>query len=480
MPRDRIGYIALSFISLGYLLVAGLFAILTPDWQTPDEPAHYNYVRQIARRAEFPVIEMGDWDQTYLDELKSARFAPELLDFLDTIQYEDHQPPLYYVLASPIFIMTNGDLTALRLYTLLFGLFVIWSAYFICLLMFPYQSWLGLSAALFVAFQPQHVHILASVNNDALAWALIALTLLATVTYLRSKRAVRPWQLGLLVGAGLITKSTTYFLLAVVPLAITLHWWRAHRKALRESAEVTFPEETRRDAISPPVGRLLRQITLFLLPALALGGAWWLRNIDVYGYPDFLGLAAHDAVVVGQPRTEALIETLGIGGYLRELLTVTYHSFWGQFGWMGVPMEARFYWVLGLFLLLALGGLGADMFVLRPRHNKYTRADQRNVWIVLGATALLSVAAFLYYNTEFQQHQGRYLFPLLIPLAIWLALGMDAWRRVAMNFVARVIPVQREWILLYTPYLTMVAFLPFPLLDVWLLWRVIVPNLRVM
>ena len=32
-----------------YFVLGGLFAVLIPPWQVPDEPAHYNYVRQLAQ-----------------------------------------------------------------------------------------------------------------------------------------------------------------------------------------------------------------------------------------------------------------------------------------------------------------------------------------------------------------------------------------------------------------------------------------------
>ncbi|MDI6834774.1 MAG: MarR family winged helix-turn-helix transcriptional regulator, partial [Rhizobiaceae bacterium] len=35
-----------------YLALASLYAIRTPAWQAPDEPAHYNYIRQIAGPAD--------------------------------------------------------------------------------------------------------------------------------------------------------------------------------------------------------------------------------------------------------------------------------------------------------------------------------------------------------------------------------------------------------------------------------------------
>ena len=33
---------------LVYLALSAAFALMTPDWQAPDEPAQYNYIRQIS------------------------------------------------------------------------------------------------------------------------------------------------------------------------------------------------------------------------------------------------------------------------------------------------------------------------------------------------------------------------------------------------------------------------------------------------
>ena len=74
--------------------------------------------------------------------------------------------------------------------------------------------------------------------------------------------------------------------------------------------------------------------------ALALGALWWGRNAVVYGWPDIFAQAAHEAAVVGQLRTSELIEQVGPGGYLRQLAATTYHSFFGQFGWMAAPLPA--------------------------------------------------------------------------------------------------------------------------------------------
>jgi 4-amino-4-deoxy-L-arabinose transferase-like glycosyltransferase len=437
-------------IAAGYLLVGAAFAIFTPDWQAPDEPAHYNYIAHIATEGRLPVIAAGDWDAEYLEQLKAARFDPArpgLLDDLDRVRYENHQPPLYYLLAAPVYGLTGGSLLVLRLFSVTLGLVIVLSAYGVGRLMIPARPWIALAAAAFVAFLPQHMHILASVNNDALGWALVGLILLATVAYLQETpllgRTVRPWQLGLLVGIGFVTKATTYFLAGVVLVALLLRWWAASRDDRRA-----------------PLSQLLRAAILFLLPALILGALWWGRNLHVYGFPDFLGLAAHDHVVADQPRTADRIEALGLGGYLWEAARVTFRSFWGKFGWMAYTLPGYFYPPILAGLVLALTGWVIDAFQ-RRRNGTVTPPPQRNAWIVLGLTALLSALAFVYYNTEFQQYQGRYLFPLLIPLALWLALGLDVWRRLAR----------------LSPWLLVGLFVLLAPVNMWLLWRVIVPLL---
>lgn len=432
-------------ISLVYVIIATLFATQTPDWQTPDEPAHYNYIQQIAENGRLPFIEMGDWDQAYLDELRSTRFDAALLDNIDTIQYEDHQPPLYYLIATPVYLLTDGSLTALRLFSMLFGLVIIICAYGIGQALYPDRPQIGLGAAALVAFVPQHVHILASVNNDTLAWAVIAVTLLLTIHYVISDYPQRntPILLGMLVGIGFITKSTTYFMGGIVVLAILLRWWRAREIDLS------------------------RHIVLFLIPALILGGLWWGRNIAVYGFPDFLGLARHDAVVVGQPRTAELIDRIGFNGFIEEITRVTFNSFWGQFGWMAVPMQTRFYQAILGLLLLALAGWMLDT---GRSQRQAGHQNGRYAWLLLLATTVLAIMAFIYYNTEFQQHQGRYIFPMLIPLGLWLALGLDVWRRYACAYL----PKRLQAI---SPYATVAIICLFAPLNIWLLWRVIVPNL---
>ncbi|NLX08399.1 MAG: glycosyltransferase family 39 protein [Chloroflexi bacterium] len=399
-------WVALALILVVYGLLAWQYAVRVPDWQAPDEPAHYNYVRQIADEGRLPVLEMGDWQQDYQNALVGSGFDPALTDRIDTLEYEDHQPPLYYLLQAPVYAASDGDLVALRLFSALIGAGVVLAAWATLRALFPRWPALALTGAAFMAFLPQHVSILASVSNDSLAELLVGLTLLASVRYLDRTQPRPPIALGLLVGAALLTKTTIYFLAGIAGLAVLLRWRRA-RWPLREAAG---------------------HIAAVLIPAVLLGGLWWARNLDVYGGTDFTGLARHDAVTVGQPRTDDYIETMYGGStrlYLENYARTTFRSFWGQFGWMGVVMAG---WTYTLFLLFAVGVVpGAILFAGRHSWPRGLTPAQRESLFLFGIVLALVLAAYVLYNLDFVQFQGRYLYPALVPLALLAALGLRGW-----------------------------------------------------
>lgn len=421
---------------VGILLVYGalglLFAVRTPAWQAPDEPAHYNYAAQVAAGTLLPVIQDGDWNQEYLEALKAARFHPDLLDEIDSIRYENHQPPLYYWFGGALLALTSGELLVLRLLSVALGAGIVALAYAVGRVVFPQRPLLALAAMALVAFTPMHLGILGSANNDALANLLVAGLLLHSLRRLRGQ-AVPAWQTGLLAGLAFITKSTAYFMIGLALLALLYAGWRAGQTRAQQ----------------------IRALGIFGLVAAPFALFWWGRNIAVYGFPDFLGLRAHDAVVIGQLRSSELIEQIGGAAYLERALRTVFQSFWGQFGWMGVPMPDVIYGVIVLGVLLALSGF---VLALVWRQERPQLLGTGAVWALLGGALLLALAMLVYYNTEFVQFQGRYLFGVLIPFALVLVAGLDEWR-------ARLLP-RAVWLPLL-PGLLLAA------LDVYLIWRVL-------
>ncbi|MCQ3931567.1 MAG: hypothetical protein DPW16_14005 [Chloroflexi bacterium] len=445
-----IEYGLLTLIVILYLGFAYGYATRTPDWQVPDEPAHYNYIRQIVETGDLPVIEMGDWDSAYLDELKGSGFDPAVTENIDRVQYEDHQPPLYYLVQSVVYRLSDGDLKTLRVFSAVMGAGVIICAWAILRRVFPQHEWIGLSAAAFIAFIPQRLAIMGGVSNDSLAETIAALVLLMVTIYLVPPQSdVKPaaqttpsklaFGLGLLVGLAFLTKTTVYYVVAVAGLAILWRCW--HEKW--------------------PLKKSLSQIFAFGVPALILGGIWWVHGIQTYGGTDILGLQRHDKVVVGQLRTEDYIEK-ELGGsqqeYWENLSETTYHSFWGQLGWMALPMPNWIYQVIGFMLLVVL--LGICLYV-------WQSAGFKNRRLILGLFALgtsLVFAQFLIYNRTFVQFQGRYLYPALIPMAIGTAVAFYGWAAWAARYT--------KWV-----WLPRLAFLiPFSQLGLaWYVLKQIVP-----
>ncbi len=450
----RYARILLGIILLAYFAIAAQYAARTPDWQAPDEPAHYNTVRTIVENRALPVLEFGDYDQAYLEQFTNPANTPGMP--IDPLRYEFHQPPLYYLLAAPVYALTGGNLLAMRMMSVALGGALIAVTYLVARAIEPDRPDLALGTAAFVAFVPQHVAMMSSVNNDSLAELLLALILLQMFRVLkrgesRELRGLKALKelvaLGVLLGLGLITKTTDYLAVPVVFVALLLRAYRlspvangVSRIEYRPSTFILHPSS----------------FILVFAPALVLGSLWWLRNIGVYGGFDILGLQRHSAVVAGQPLTADWIARMGFGSFLLGALSTTIHSFWGQFGWMGVPMPDWVYLGLGGLSLIAFAGW---LLAIRPRRPVSYAA------ILLTLLVLFTFAAYVWYNFTFVQHQGRYLFPALIPLGLGFSIGIAYWTRLLPRLIG---------ILVYAG-----VFAGLAALCVFALYRFVIPALAV-
>lgn len=399
MSRSTAALLLLAIL-IAYCAIGAAYAIATPAWQAPDEPAHYNYIKFIVEQGALPVLRAGDYDQVYNEAFTRTPQNTQSLS-IDPLRYENYAPPLYYLLAAPVYALADGWLVAVRLFSLALGGALIVVAYLIGAELYPDSLAIAIGVAGFVAFVPQHLAMLSAVNNDALAELLIALSGYQALRLFRSDHPTRRSRLvlGLTLGLGLLTKATVYYTaLPMVVVALILH---SRRYATRRA-----------------------QYALVFAPALALGALLWLRNLSVYGGLDVLGLARHNAIVTGQPTTADWIAQYGFTDTLARGLSTTFHSFWGQFGWMAVPMPDNVYRVLGALSLIALSGWAWRLIKGCRARQAGCREPRR------GLLALLTVLTFgglIYYNLTFVQHQGRYLFPALIPIGLAFALGIDQW-----------------------------------------------------
>ncbi len=422
----------LAVVVAAYAMAALLFAVLTPAWQNPDEPAHYNNIAHIAAGLGLPVLQHGDYDQAYLAQLLETRFAGG--HSITPLRYEAYQPPLYYMAAVPAYWVSGGALTAMRLFNVLLGAISIILLYLCLELVFPTKPLLVVGAAAFAALLPMHVAMNAAVNNDGLAELLLLAAMLALLRWAQAQfyqpggnTTADYWLgraplllLGVLLGLGMLTKIYAYMALALACGFVLLVVWlqpRMNGEAVPEPA--------------PSWSSLWQGILAVgwvAVPALLLVLPVWVRNVQLYGAWDLLGLQFHDAVVAGQPTTAHWLAEHGWMNLVERALSFTFRSFWGVFGWLGVFMDERIYTLLLVLTgVVFLGILWALVRFICGRPE--TDMDRFQFWVLGFFTVMLLAvgAGYLWYNVKFVQHQGRYLMWGMLPIAAWVALG---WREV--------------------------------------------------
>ena len=394
---------ALAIIILAYLALAVEWNRATPPFDNPDEPAQWNYVRYVADTGTLPVLRLGDDPAQLLDRLRSAHFPPG--ESIDAIRYESHQPPLYYAVAAVAYKLTEGfslpsHVAIVRLLSTLFGaLTVLFSWRLVCALL-PAEPALALATAAFVAFVPMHVNMTAAVENDGLSNLLLTVAVFGLLRWLQRGFAWRGAViLGVVMGLAVLTKVTALVVLPLAFLAALLRYRRVGSDARH----------------AHPFGALIVAYGVVLV----VWGWWVARNVVTYGWHDPLALDINRLVVL-QPLTGPLTSAAA-----QRFLTISFDSFWAQFGWMGIPVP-QVYPALVLLSALAGAGLVVALFrALRVEAVETVRGTKAAELLLVLAWPALVFASDVQYNLTFIQAQGRYLFPGIGGIGFFFMLGLS-------------------------------------------------------
>ena len=353
-----------------HIILALVYWRYTPYGAPPDEGPHGGYIGRIVEQHRLPVF-----------------------DPTDRANYEAHQPPLYYVLGVPFYLLGRMPDPAemVRLLSLILGALSILVIYRAVRTAFPDEPGLGIAAAGFTALLPTHVMLSSSVSNDILVELVFGLgLLLMTGMALRGVTLTRSLMLGVVLGLGLLTKTTCLILFPVALLAYLISARRA-------------------------TGTALVHFSIALAMSLIIGGWWLLRNNHLYGDP----LAASQFAQAFAHTTKPeywLSRGFTPFSYVVLVIVWTFCGFWGVFGHMKVFMPAWSY--VGLAVVSVVVKIGALGAILR-------RNDQRRGILVLyNVVLLLVVVAFIGFNVKYFQAQGRYLYPAILPISAYWALGI--------------------------------------------------------
>ena len=433
----------LIVLSVVYIAKQVLFVFAFAPFTGHDEVAHYGYVRTVATEGRLPVLpELETWqaavargEQPAFDELPSelypyCRYAlrwncqpdearwlanpPRMESFNGILyptgyQYVANHPPLYYLLMTPVYRLTEGATPEtqhywLRLAAIPFGLATVWLSARLARTLFPGDAFLGLTVPTFVAFQPQISYEAAMVNNDILAIALATWVLYLVVRGIRDRFPVATcvW-LGVALGLAVVAKSTSLTLAPVIALAIIgVVGWRN-------------------------VGTWVLSGALVVVPAAVIAAPWYLFLFRTYGNVDAL-----DQLEKLQYWNYGGNAHPGWGDLLlnANFVSMRFRETWGEFGWRLLPLEEEVLWVIALPILASVGGLlaylrfsgrtivGENDPVMRPE------GWQRLTLAVLAATCLFAYLAVVGFGLRFELTQARYFFPAMTAAAVLLLLGL--------------------------------------------------------
>lgn len=374
--------------TLGLILAAGLglvigYGALVPRGQGPDEESHLLCVQTYAGQH---VAEAGwAWGLPVFDTAG------------DGLNFETHQPPLYYLTASLLYRI--GGETAVRGLSLACYLLLAWVTFTLISGLTGVD--LALAATAFVAWLPMHAFLAWRINNDGLTNLLWAVALWRWCFTLRDGPSMTEgWRSGLVVGAALLCKQSSLGLLPLAVLAGLLVGWNTGQWR-----------------------RAASQTALCLGLALLVAGWWYIRNQVLYG--DLMAQGAFDARFLATRQTRVPFTAMMQSqhpefGYWSYVFAWAVRSSVIYLGHDLFVLPWSVYHV-HLPLLLLTGGLSAAGLVRfaarRPRDPRVMAG-----WL-LGAGLLLALLMLAKFNTVYFQAQGRYLFLMLPGWGLLLAGG---------------------------------------------------------
>jgi hypothetical protein len=430
--RPRVGRregLTLGLVVAVFALVLGLWAVLVPPFQAPDEKAHFDTALHLAIGDAW----VGPGDQRFLNAVQAAagqaaagtdavpaasratvqelRAAHPGFDVGAVDQMTQH-PPTAYLLQAVVLRVVGFEhlrwdhaLLALRLFDALVVLplpVLAWAAVR-RLTRSPRAAVVGAAAVLAV---PELASIAASVTNDALTMTLGGLVTAVLVLALTGDRRPRVLlSLGIALGLLVITKGTGLPAVPVVALALLL------------------------GPGAPAWGRRLVETAGVLLLAGAVGGWWWVRNLVRYGTLQPDGYAA-----IRPPRSFPA----GQGPDMLTFVDVSWgtviRTFWGSFGVNAFAAMSP--WLLVPLTLLTVGTVAVLAFRRGPARRAAVLLAVFPV-LLLAAQTVTSIHGYLT-TTSVVGTQGRYLFPSVVALIV---LSAVAWRRLPLGARAfRVLP----------------------------------------
>jgi len=384
-----------------FLLVLCLWTIWVAYWSWvlpynmgPDECLHFKTAQFFQTHQGFPIADKEPITFLREPECKGTTYIST--------------PFVNYIVAA--FFIKGGNLLgierdylAARMSSVFFGAIFVLFLYKFLEEFFKRNNFLIFTTLASTILIPQVTYIFAYLNHEAYSLACSSFLLFASYRFYRlSAKELKQIRyfllLGLAISLQLFAKSNFYLLLLIPLVILALRFW-----------------ETKRI--------LWKNIITLIGLAFVLSGWFFVRNYSLY--KDFLGVKTYQQItrsnLGGRTYVQAgwnLYDILFKSHWLEE----TASSFYGRFGYMTILIDPVMQWIFRFFVFLGVIGLVKKVSTI-----KKSSFSNQNIPIYLIFVALIPVnIAISLWNTLYFdfQNQGRYLFPILIPLMIMTNRGI--------------------------------------------------------
>jgi hypothetical protein len=434
---------ALACALVACLSAAG-WSLITPPFESVDEPDHFAYVKQLAETGTLPTSTDGPFsreEQGAIDALGSEeiRLSPsvrpvfsqttqDLLDERLQALREDHgspgagvatqEPPLYYALESVPYLLGSGGtlLDRLQLMRLLSVLMAGLTALFAFLFLretLPRVPWAWTVGALAVALCPLFSFMSGAVNPDAMLYAESAALFYCIARALRRGLTTRSAAaFGLVVAAGFLTKLNFIGLAPGAFLALAVLAVRGARGNGRGA--LWRPAAAAAIGASPVVLFVGHNVVASHSPLGIVAEAVGTTSGSVLDVANY----------VWQLYLPRLPGTANDFPGLSTARQIWFDGYVGRLGWLDTTFPD---WVYTLALILA-GAIAAlcARTLIAGTHTLRRRLPELAVYAVmaLGLMALVGTDSYrMFPELTASYGQARYLLPLLPLLAAALALS---------------------------------------------------------
>jgi len=395
----------LFLILIYFFIFASCFVFLVPPFEANDEPDHLNYINFIAKNKSLPV-----------QNIESLR-----------VEKEGHQFPLYYILGAGVVYIFNSNSVGynvipnknnvnfggkenlvpvynhvlnnifnekydkilfftLRFFQVFLSVLNLFFIFKIAEFYFFDLKWKLLTTFIAGAI-PQFAFVSAYINNDAFANLISSLVIFSFLSFIQGKTVKSIIILSIVFAFGLITKKTIFFFIPAIFFLIVIMMLRK-KINLKEVAFL---------------------MGFVAISSLLIASWFFIRNINLYN--DVFLTQVEMKTVPYYVDAKSLFSFYFIYPFIPGL----FGSLWGVFGWMNVALPFFIYILLFLFC--------AVMFISVAKNVSMQKIMNEKILFAVSCI-ILCIAGVVFYNLSYSQHQGRFLFPVISFISIFMVYGV--------------------------------------------------------